>query len=91
MFISSGDFLYKTFICTAYSFQVTGLDANGCKNSDTVTPFVGSGNKGGYHLPNAFAAKGDGLNDCLEMLGWKIQRDTGAAGCVCVAGRWGWK
>ncbi|HMU46070.1 MAG TPA: PKD domain-containing protein [Chitinophagaceae bacterium] len=57
-------------VTTLYS--VTGTDAFGCSNTDTVTVKVTGANVGGYLMPTAFTPNDDGLNDCYGIKYWGI-------------------
>jgi len=51
-------------------YTVTGTDAAGCINTDTVTVNVSDVNKGGYLMPTGFTPNNDGLNDCYGIKYW---------------------
>lgn len=51
-------------------YTVTGTDASGCKNTDTVTVKATATNIGLYQMPTAFTPNGDGLNDCYGLKYW---------------------
>ena len=53
-------------------YMVTGTDAKGCINKDTVKVSVLATNKGGYLMPTAFTPNKDGLNDCYRVSHWGI-------------------
>jgi gliding motility-associated-like protein len=50
-------------------YIVTGTDANGCKNQDSVMVLV-KGTNGRFDIPNSFTPNGDGLNDCFGVRQW---------------------
>ena len=51
-------------------YTVTGKDANGCTNSDTVTVKADFSMNALYLLPNSFTPNGDGVNDCFGVKYW---------------------
>ncbi|MDZ4809616.1 MAG: LamG-like jellyroll fold domain-containing protein [Bacteroidota bacterium] len=51
-------------------YVVTGTDATGCINYDTVIVNVSNVNKGGYLMPTGFTPNNDGLNDCYGIKSW---------------------
>lgn len=55
---------------TTTQYIVTGTDAAGCINYDTVTVNVSGDNKGGYLMPTAFTPNNDGRNDCYGIKYW---------------------
>lgn len=55
---------------TTTQYTVTGTDASGCKNTDTVTVKATATNIGLYQMPTAFTPNGDGLNDCYGLKYW---------------------
>ena len=50
-------------------YIVTGTDANGCKNKDSVMVLV-KGTNGRFDIPNSFTPNGDGKNDCFGVKHW---------------------
>ncbi len=56
-------------------YTVTGTDANGCANTDTVTVNVDFSKNALYLLPNSFTPNGDGLNDCFGVKYWGVVHD----------------
>lgn len=50
-------------------YIVTGTDANGCKNKDSVMVLV-KGTDGRYDIPNSFTPNADGKNDCFGVKHW---------------------
>jgi len=69
---------------TTTTFVVSGVDANGCRASDSVTLFEGAGCSDGPFLPNAFSPNGDGLNDVFSPLGGALKN-----GSLVIYNRWG--
>lgn len=55
-------------VTTKYS--VTGIDQNGCENSDSVILYVTKEGKSDYLMPTAFTPNNDGLNDCYGIKYW---------------------
>lgn len=51
-------------------YTVTGTDAFGCVNNDTITVKVSAINAGGYLMPSAFTPNNDGKNDCYAIKYW---------------------
>ena len=51
-------------------YIVTGTNAAGCVNYDSVTVKVSADNKGGYLMPTAFTPNNDGKNDCYRIKYW---------------------
>jgi gliding motility-associated-like protein len=58
----------KPVITTQY--VVTGTDASGCINRDSVIVNVSANGKSGYLMPSAFTPNNDGLNDCFGIKYW---------------------
>jgi gliding motility-associated-like protein len=57
-------------VTTTYYLQV--VDANGCKDTSSVTVYVTRNNKSTYEMPNAFTPNGDGKNDCFGIKYWGL-------------------
>jgi len=53
-------------------YYVTGTDAAGCKNKDSVLVKVNADLKGGYLMPTGFTPNNDGLNDCYGIKNWGV-------------------
>ena len=51
-------------------YVVTGTDAAGCVNYDSVMVNFSNLNKGGYLMPTGFTPNNDGLNDCYGIKYW---------------------
>ncbi|TMI62425.1 MAG: gliding motility-associated C-terminal domain-containing protein [Bacteroidetes bacterium] len=51
-------------------YFVTGTDASGCTNIDSVMVNVNATGKSGYLMPSAFTPNNDGLNDCFGIKFW---------------------
>jgi gliding motility-associated-like protein len=51
-------------------YVVTGTDAAGCVNLDSVQVKVIYAEKGGYFMPTGFTPNNDGLNDCYGVKLW---------------------
>jgi gliding motility-associated-like protein len=64
---------------------VTGMDGNGCKNTDTVTVQVTTNGIGLYVMPSAFTPNGDGKNDCFHVSYWGLVKDLEFS----IYNRWG--
>jgi len=56
------------------TYTVTGTDANGCSNTDSVTINVLT-SLAAYGIPTAFTPNNDGLNDCFGIRYWGDTRD----------------
>ncbi|HSU28775.1 MAG TPA: LamG-like jellyroll fold domain-containing protein, partial [Chitinophagaceae bacterium] len=52
------------------TYTVTGTDAAGCQNTDTVTVNILVANPGAFLMPTAFTPNGDQLNDCYGIRYW---------------------
>jgi len=52
------------------TYVVTGVDANGCENTDSITVDVTITNVPAYLMPTAFTPNADGLNDCYGLKYW---------------------
>jgi gliding motility-associated-like protein len=52
------------------TYIVTGTDAFGCSNLDSVLVKVNYAEKGGYFMPTGFTPNNDGLNDCYGVKLW---------------------
>lgn len=50
-------------------YIVTGTDANGCSNKDSIMVLV-KGTNGRFDVPNSFTPNGDGKNDCFGVRHW---------------------
>ena len=57
-------------ITTPLQYTVSGTDAKGCSNVDTLTVNVFFGGALTAFMPNAFTPNGDGLNDCFGIRHW---------------------
>ena len=55
---------------TTTQYYVTGTDASGCTNIDSVVVNVSASGKSNYLMPNAFTPTNDGLNDCYGIKYW---------------------
>ena len=56
-------------------YFVTGTDAFGCDNKDSITVKVSADNPGSFLMPTAFTPNNDGLNDCYGIKYWgRIQQ-----------------
>lgn len=65
------------------TYQVTGTDLNGCRDSIHIKVVVGPAGK--IFIPNAFTPNGDGLNDC-----YSIKNAIGAENFeLAIFNRWG--
>ena len=51
-------------------YVVTGSNANGCVNYDSVIVKVSTDNPAGYLMPTAFTPNNDGKNDCYRVKHW---------------------
>ena len=65
---NTGNPIASPAITTQYI--VTGTNAAGCVNYDSVTVKVSADNKGGYLMPTAFTPNNDGKNDCYRIKYW---------------------
>ncbi len=66
-------------------YTVTGTDANGCRNTDTVTVKVLTTGVGLYLMPNAFTPNNDGKNDCFHVSYWGTVKELEFS----IYNRWG--
>lgn len=66
-------------------YTVTGTDAKGCSNTDTITVKVSTENKGGYQMATAFTPNNDGLNDCYGIKYWGVVTEVEFS----IYNRWG--
>lgn len=66
-------------------YTVTGTDAKGCTNYDTVTVAFKNENKGNYLMPTGFTPNGDGLNDCYGIKFWGVVHEIEFS----IFNRWG--
>src|SRR5206468_3373738 len=66
-------------------YTVTGTDAAGCVNTDTITVYITHINKGNYLIPNAFTPNHDGVNDCFGIKFWGILMEVDFS----IYNRWG--
>ena len=67
------------------TYMVTGTDANGCVDTDTVTVKISTLNRSPNLLPTAFSPNNDGLNDCFGIKGWGLVQQLDMA----IYNRWG--
>lgn len=51
-------------------YTVTGTDAFGCSNTDSITVKISTENKSQFLMPTAFTPNNDGLNDCYRVKYW---------------------
>lgn len=70
---------------TATMYKVTGTDANGCSNRDSIQIEVTTNNKSSYLMPSAFSPNKDGLNDCFGIKYWGAILDLDFS----IYNRWG--
>lgn len=56
-------------------YKVTGTDANGCINRDSIQVEVTTNNKSNYLMPSGFTPNKDGLNDCFGIKYWGAIRE----------------
>lgn len=68
-------------------YVVTGTDANGCVNKDTVTVVVKGSKYFGFNIPNSFTPNGDNLNDCFGITKWGVTNNFS----LVIYNRWGEK
>ncbi|MEO7524301.1 MAG: gliding motility-associated C-terminal domain-containing protein, partial [Ferruginibacter sp.] len=73
------------YVTTQY--VVTGTDANGCHNQDTITVIRKGGKYFGFNIPNSFTPNGDGLNDCFGVTYWGETKNFH----LTIFSRWGEK
>ena len=66
-------------------YKVTGTDANGCINRDSIQVEVTTNNKSNYLMPSAFTPNKDGLNDCFGIKYWGAIRELDFS----IYNRWG--
>lgn len=66
-------------------YKVTGTDANGCINRDSIQVEVTTNNKSDYLMPSAFTPNKDGLNDCFGIKYWGAIREVDFS----IYNRWG--
>lgn len=52
------------------TYTVTGVDANGCSNTDSTVVKVNRVADAFYELPNSFTPNDDGMNDCIGVKHW---------------------
>jgi gliding motility-associated-like protein len=70
---------------TPTQYIVTGTDASGCVNYDSVTVDVLAANQSMYLVPSAFTPNRDGLNDCFGIKSWGIVDEFE----ISIFNRWG--
>lgn len=71
-------------ISSLVTLHLTGIDTNGCKNSDTIIALQGK--EAIVAMPSAFSPNGDGINDVFYI------RGVGVATIDCnIYNRWGQK
>jgi gliding motility-associated-like protein len=58
------------FPLSTTQYFVTGIDANGCTNRDSVMVEVDMTNLSKFLMPSAFTPNSDGLNDCFGFKFW---------------------
>jgi gliding motility-associated-like protein len=66
-------------------YTVSGTDALGCKNIDTVTVDILKINEGNYLMPSAFTPNHDGKNDCYGIRYWGVIQELDFS----IYNRWG--
>ncbi|MBN8782910.1 MAG: gliding motility-associated C-terminal domain-containing protein [Terrimonas ferruginea] len=57
---------------TETKYYVTGTDANGCVNRDSITVEITDTRHGDNLMANAFTPNGDGRNDCYGISYWGV-------------------
>jgi gliding motility-associated-like protein len=53
-------------------YIVTGTDALGCANKDSIIILVNKLNESGYYMPNTFTPNNDSKNDCFGIKFWGL-------------------
>lgn len=66
-------------------YFVTGTDANGCRNIDSIMVNVSKDAPGIYLMPNAFTPNNDDINDCFGIKYWGQIKDVEFS----IYNRWG--
>jgi hypothetical protein len=54
------------------NYLLTGIDLNGCVNTDSLVLKVINTNSNQFLIANAFTPNNDRLNDCFGIKGWGI-------------------